>query len=96
MRRALNSLSQVEGDESGGNIDERLGEVSAFINATQFRFDEVERAMGVLAQLKESFGGLQTRLVPLEAEDGGVKHVLDNLRDIRDQLAREDRRSRTR
>jgi chromosome segregation ATPase len=88
VARALNSLSQIEGDESGGNIDERLGEVSAFINATQLRFDEVERALGVLAQLKEGFGGLQARLVPLEAEDSGVKHVLDNLRDIRDQLAR--------
>jgi chromosome segregation ATPase len=86
IARALNSLSQIEGDESGGNIDERLGEVSAFINATQSRFDEVERAMGVLAQIKDSFGGLQTRLMPLAAEDGGVKHVLDSLRAIRDQL----------
>lgn len=42
--------------------------------------------MAVLAQIKDSFGGLQTRLVPLAAEDGGVKHVLDNLRDIRNQL----------
>ncbi|MGH6742555.1 MAG: hypothetical protein ACREDY_26590, partial [Bradyrhizobium sp.] len=56
------------------------------INATQSRFDEVERAMAALAQIKDSFGGLQTRLVPLVAEDGGVKHVLDSLRAIRDQL----------
>jgi hypothetical protein len=87
LGRALNALSRIEGDESGTNIEERMAEVSGFIDATQLRFDDLERATGVLAQLKEKFAVLQARLVPLAAEEGGLAHVLGSLREIRDQLA---------
>jgi chromosome segregation ATPase len=86
--RALNSLSRVEGDESGANIGARTDEVAGFITASQTRFDEIEQAMVVLGQLKARLDGLQTRLVPLAAEEGGVTHLLDEMRDIRDHLSR--------
>jgi len=68
------------------DIDGRVAELAAFIEATQFRLDEIERKAVAFAQMKTKLGDLQSRLLPLEAADGGVANLIAKLKDIRDQL----------
>jgi chromosome segregation ATPase len=86
LGRALNALTDSEGDESGRDLAPRMREVALFIDGTRARFDEIERAMAALAQMKQELEGLQARLLPLESEHSGVKHSIDDLRARRDQL----------
>jgi chromosome segregation ATPase len=87
LGRALNALSQIEGDATGSNLDARVREVTQFINETQGRFSQINRAMEEFAQMKKEIEGLQTRLVPLESDETGVRNSINELRERRDQLA---------
>lgn len=80
--RALDTLSLSE----AGDADARAAELSQFIKATQARFDDIERNMSAFGQLRAKLGDLQSRLVPLEAKDGGVADLLAEIGDIRDRL----------
>ncbi len=83
--RALDMLSEKakEGDET--DIDARVAELGTFIEATQAHLGQIERRAVTFAQLKSKLGDLQSRLTPLEAEDG-VVHLIGELREIRDRL----------
>jgi chromosome segregation ATPase len=79
--RALDHVSA-----SGGDANARLAELSQFVKATQARLDEIERGMATAGQLQIRLGDLQSRLVPLEASDGGVADLIAKVAAIRDRL----------
>jgi len=86
--RALDALAEWDGAKSEGAaaIDERVEELVTFIEATQAHLDEIERRAGAFGQLKTKLGELQSRLNPLQAEQGGVADLIGTVREIRDRL----------
>ncbi len=68
------------------DIDARVAELASFIGATQSHLDEIERKAVAFAQMKTQLGGLQSRLLPLEAADGGVANLIEELKDVRHRL----------
>ncbi|HEY1982568.1 MAG TPA: hypothetical protein VGH13_21020 [Xanthobacteraceae bacterium] len=78
---ALGRLGRQDGDAK-----DPVASVSEFVSAMQVRFDEIERIMGLVGELRAKLGELQSRMVPMEASDGGVADLLDQVRDIRDRL----------
>ncbi len=81
--RALDLVSS----SAPGDAEGRLAELSQFAKATQARLDEIERSMATVGQLQVRLGDLQSRLVPLEASDGGVADLIAKVAAIRDLLA---------
>jgi chromosome segregation ATPase len=78
-------LAGIEGD--GSNLQDQLAKLTQSLSGTNPRFDEIERSMEALVQLKRGFGVLQTRLLPLEQnEHGGINNLIKAVHDIRDQL----------
>ena len=80
--RALDLVSS----SAAGDAEGRLAELSQFVKATQARLDEIERSMATVGQLQVRLGDLQSRLVPLEASDGGVADLIAKVAAIRDRL----------
>lgn len=80
--RALESLT----DEGAGDPDARLTELSGFVKSTQTKFDEIERSMARFGSLREDLVGLQSRLAPLDAPEGGVQDLIAQVKDICDRL----------
>ncbi|MFZ0424448.1 MAG: hypothetical protein WAL80_16350 [Xanthobacteraceae bacterium] len=80
--RALESLT----DEGAGDPDARLTELSGFVKSTQTKFDEIERSMARFGGLREDLVGLQSRLAPLDAPEGGVQDLIAQVKDICDRL----------
>jgi len=80
--RALDLVS----NSAAGDAEGRLAELSQFAKATQARLDEIERSMATVGQLQVRLGDLQSRLVPLEASDGGVADLIAKVASIRDRL----------
>ena len=81
--RALGLLSV---SASTGNIGAGVEEVSQFVKSTQSRLDEIERTMLTFDQLKTRLGDLQSRLMPLQSQNGGVADLFGQVQDIRDRL----------
>jgi chromosome segregation ATPase len=82
--RALDAIA-VPGD-GATDADARHAELSDFVKVTQARFDQIEGTMADFGQLRVKLGDLQSRLVPLEARDGGVTDLIAQVKDIRDRL----------
>jgi DNA repair exonuclease SbcCD ATPase subunit len=82
LNRALDHLGRSE----DGDAKDPVASVSEFISSTQTRFDEIERTMGLVGELRAKLGELQSRMVPMEASDGGVADLLEQVKDIRDRL----------
>jgi predicted nucleic acid-binding Zn-ribbon protein len=80
--RALDLVS----NSAAGDAEGRLAELSQFVKATQARLDEIERSMATVGQLQVRLGDLQSRLVPLEATDGGVADLIGKVTAIRNRL----------
>ncbi len=83
---ALDALADPKVEDGAADIDARIEELATFIEATQAHLDEIERRAGAFAQLKTKLGDLQSRLLPLEADQGGVVALVEELREIRDRL----------
>ena len=83
---ARDTLPAASGRAEARDIDTRVAELAAFIEATQSHLDEIERKAVVFAQMKTKLGDLQSRLLPLEAADGGVANLIEELKDIRHRL----------
>jgi chromosome segregation ATPase len=78
-------LLDIEGD--GTSLQDRVQSLAESINGNNPRFDEIERSMEALIQLKRALGVLQARLSPLEQnEHGGIKNLIKAVHDTRDQL----------
>jgi chromosome segregation ATPase len=83
---ALDALADPKVEVGAADIDARIEELATFIEATQAHLDEIERRAGAFGQLKTKLGELQSRLLPLEADQGGVVTLIEELRQIRDRL----------
>jgi chromosome segregation ATPase len=83
---ALDALADPKVEGGAVDIDVRVEELATFIEATQAHLDEIERRAGAFGQLKTKFADLQSRLAPLEADQGGVVTLVEELREIRDRL----------
>jgi chromosome segregation ATPase len=83
---ALDALADPKVEDGAADIDARIEELATFIEATQAHLDEIERRAGAFGQLKTKLGELQSRLLPLEADQGGVVTLIAELREIRDRL----------
>jgi chromosome segregation ATPase len=83
---ALDALADPKVEVGAADIDARIEELVTFIEATQAHLDEIERRAGAFGQLKTKLGELQSRLLPLEADQGGVVTLIEELRQIRDRL----------
>ena len=83
LERALDRLGAPEG---GADAEDRITAVSEFVTTTQFRFDEIERTVGLFGELRAKLGDLQSRMVPMEAADGGIADLVAQIKDIRDRL----------
>jgi len=86
LDRALNILSIAKSGDGAADVDARVDELSRFIEHTQAQFDEIERRVVVFGQLKTRLGELQSRLAPLESDEGGVVTLIEELQDIRERL----------
>jgi chromosome segregation ATPase len=84
--RALNMLSMTKTGDGAADVDVRVDELSRFIEQTQTQFEDIERRVGIFQQLKTKLAELQSRLVPLEADEGGVAKLLTELQELRDRL----------
>jgi chromosome segregation ATPase len=80
------ALGLLSVSASTGNVGAGVEEVSQFVKSTQSRLDEIERTMLSFDQLKTRLNHLQSRLVPLESQNGGVVDLLGQVQDIRDRL----------
>jgi chromosome segregation ATPase len=83
---ALDALADPKVEDGAADIDARIEELATFIEATQAHLDEIERRAGAFGQLKTRLGELQSRLLPLEADQGGVVTLIAELREIRERL----------
>ena len=83
---ARDALPAATGRAEARDIDTRVAELAAFIEATQSQLGEIERKAVAFAQMKTKLGDLQSRLLPLEAADGGVANLIEELKDIRHRL----------
>ncbi len=84
--RALDVLGEAPKTDGAVDVDTRVEELATFIEGTQAHLDEIERRAIAFSQLKTKLGELQFRLAPLEAENGGVANLVDELRQMRDRL----------
>jgi chromosome segregation ATPase len=84
--RALNTLSIAKGEDTAAGVDARIDDLTRFIERTHIQFDDIARRAVVFGQLKTRLGELQTRLTPLESDDGGVVNLIEDLHDIRERL----------
>ena len=66
------TISVLEKDENGETLDDRLRGLSEFINMTNSRCEQIERAMPRFFELEEKFGALQMRVAPLDDKETGV------------------------
>jgi chromosome segregation ATPase len=74
---ALDALADPKVEVGAADIDARIEELATFIEATQAHLDEIERRAGAFGQLKTKLGELQSRLLPLEADQGGVVTLIE-------------------
>ena len=79
----MSSLPEIEG---GISAADRAAHEEALIVLAADDGDEIERRAAAFTQLKTRLGELQSRLAPLEAENGGVANLIDELRQMRDRL----------
>jgi chromosome segregation ATPase len=84
--RALDALPIASGSKRAAGIDARVAALSDFIKSTQDHIDDIERKRVAFGQLKARLGDLQSRLVPLESDDGGVVNLIAQVQNMRDRL----------
>ena len=92
FNRALDVLAMARRGDSAADVDARTEELKTFIDATQAHIDEIEHRIVIFGQLRTKLGEVQSRLIPLESEKGGVVSVIDELKEIRDKIAMRIRR----
>jgi hypothetical protein len=81
------TLAVIEEDKNKDTLAERVQKISEFVAGTGSRFLEIERSLRELLRLKDEFGALQVRLVPLDDKETGVNSVLKAINGTREELA---------
>lgn len=80
------ALDRVVPADDGTGAEDRVTALSEFVATAQFRFDEIERTMGLFGELRAKLADLQSRMIPMEAADGGIADLVAQIKDIRDRL----------
>jgi chromosome segregation ATPase len=75
------------GTGAKADVDTRIDEVAASLETTQEHVEDIEDRLAVFVQMKTKLAELQSRLVPLESQDGGVVSLIGQVQDTRDKLA---------
>jgi chromosome segregation ATPase len=83
------ALAEVASADDTVVIDAGLKNMTDFLRRSHERCDAIERALKVIAGLKEDYAELQTRLAPFTAVEDGVLGRVEELSAMRDRLAEE-------
>ena len=84
-----NSQELLEKGLAGLKADDLNDRLQALMQSSErmkLRCGEIERLLAAFVELKGELEGLQGRLRPLDAKESGVKSVLGELHEIRDQI----------
>jgi uncharacterized coiled-coil DUF342 family protein len=85
-----NSQDELDRRFAGLKAEDLHDHLQSFTQAGErmkSRCDEIERSMTMFVQLKDEYDAIQSRLVPLDSRQTGVKSIVSALHDIRDQLS---------
>jgi hypothetical protein len=80
------TLTGIEVDQKGDNLDGRIGNLAQFTKITGSRLQELEHARQMLLNMEKEFAALEDRLAPLKDERGGIKGMIQQLHNINAQL----------
>src|SRR5579859_21047 len=83
LDRALNAIAIAKNGHGAAEIDNRIAELTRFVEQTQAQFDDIEGRVVAFTQLRTRLSELQTRLGPLDSEESGVVKLIEELQDIR-------------
>jgi chromosome segregation ATPase len=80
-------LTEIASGDDATAIEVRLENLTEFVRRSHERCDEIGQASKTIANLKENFTDLRTRLAPYGTAKDGVTRRIKNLSDARDRLA---------
>jgi len=80
------TLAEIASGDDAVELDIRLKELMDFIRQSHARCDEIETASKTIANLKDDYIGVQNRLAPFGADDGGVTSRIRDLNDDGEKL----------
>jgi chromosome segregation ATPase len=86
LNHALDIFSIAVDKDGKADVDTRVDELSTFIATTNAQFEDIESRMIVFGQLKTKLSELQSRLIPLEADEGGVISLVEQVKNTHDKL----------
>jgi len=81
------ALDEIASADDVIALDMELKNFIDSVKRNHGRCDDIERAVKIVAELKQDHAELQARLAPLGAAEGGIVHRLDDVREARDKLA---------
>ncbi len=82
------SLAEVETDENGHSLPDRVSEFGLFAAHTRVRFDNLEKSFAALNGIREELVKHADALAPLQSAEGGIAALLTEARALRDRLLR--------
>jgi chromosome segregation ATPase len=86
LESALDIVATETPSGAKADVDSRIDEVSASLETALEHLEDIEDRLAVFGQLKTKLAELQSRLMPLESENGGVVSLIGEVQDIRDKL----------
>jgi chromosome segregation ATPase len=88
QRQLDRSLDKIETDDNNNNLVDRLKEFDQKAALLHERHKALQDSFTALNRFKEELTKSQAELVPLQAQEGGIKALLAQLQVHRDQLAK--------
>jgi DNA repair exonuclease SbcCD ATPase subunit len=83
------TLAEIATGDDAVELDVHLENLTEFIRQGHGRCDDVEHASKAIANLKDDFLGLQYRVAPFAAADGGITSRVKELRQASEELGTE-------
>jgi chromosome segregation ATPase len=83
IERSLQDFEKGEGEKS---LETHLAELTEFVRRTEDRFQAFDQGLVTLDRIKTEIMRLQGCVAPLESPDTGIKHVIQDVSRVRDQL----------
>jgi DNA repair exonuclease SbcCD ATPase subunit len=88
QRQLDRSLDKIETDDDNNNLADRLKEFDQKVALLHERHKTLQDSFTALTRFKEELTRSQAELVPLQAQEGGIKALLAELQGQRDRLAK--------
>jgi chromosome segregation ATPase len=83
IERSLQDFEKGDGQKS---LESHLTELTDFVRLTEDRFQALDQGLVTLDRIKSDIKRLQGRIAPLESIDTGIKHAIQEVSRLRDQL----------